>query len=158
MSQTLGAAWHVKLEPARQADVLALIDELDAYQKPLYPAESHHGIDIDALSQANVLFVVARGERGEAVGCGAVMLEHDHGEVKRMFVSPALRGQGVAQALLDTLQAHCLEHGCKTLKLETGIRQPEAIRFYERSGFARCGPFGSYQHDPLSVFMVKQLP
>ena len=65
---------NVTLEPANQPDVLALIDELDAYQKPLYPPESHHGIDIEALSQPNVLFAVARDGEGVAVACGALVV------------------------------------------------------------------------------------
>lgn len=39
--------------------------------------------------------------------------------------------------------------------LETGISQPEALGLYERSGYARRGPFGAYAEDPLSVFMHK---
>jgi len=45
---------HIALEPPAQPDVIALIDELDAYQKPLYPLESHYGFDIDALAQPHV--------------------------------------------------------------------------------------------------------
>ena len=41
----------VRPESADQAEVRALIDALDAYQKPLYPPESHHGIDLAALSR-----------------------------------------------------------------------------------------------------------
>ena len=41
--------------------------------------------------------------------------------------------------------------------LETGIHQPEAIGLYEGFGFERCGPFGEYGPDPLSVFMEKRL-
>lgn len=37
------------LEHPNQPEILALIEQLDEYQKPLYPAESHHGIDISAL-------------------------------------------------------------------------------------------------------------
>ena len=65
---------RISLEPANQADLVALVEALDAYQKPLYPAESHHGIDMDALSQVNVLFAVARHDNGKAVGCGAIVL------------------------------------------------------------------------------------
>jgi putative acetyltransferase len=149
-------AFSITLEPADQADVIALIDELDAYQKPLYPAESHHGIDIGALSRPNVLFAVARDERGAAVGCGAIVLEAGYGEVKRMYVRPAIRGAGIAKSLLATLEAEAAKRGCPTLMLETGIRQPEALGLYERLGFVRRGPFGDYAEDPLSVFMEKR--
>jgi putative acetyltransferase len=147
----------VSLEPAAQPDVIALIDELDAYQKPLYPPESHHGIDIAALAQPNVLFAVARDGAGCAVGCAALVLGADQGELKRMFVRPQQRGSGVARARLALLEARAVALGCTMLMLETGIRQPEALAFYERSGFERCGPFGSYTNDPLSVFMRKRV-
>lgn len=39
---------HIALERPDQPEVVRLIDEFDAYQQPLYPAESHRGIDIEA--------------------------------------------------------------------------------------------------------------
>jgi len=51
---------HISLERLDQSDVLALIDALDAYQKPLYPAVSHHGLESAAFAQPHVLFAVAR--------------------------------------------------------------------------------------------------
>ena len=146
----------IAVERPDQPEALALIDELDAYQKPLYPAESHHGIDVDALRQPNVLFVIAR-EGGEAVGCGAVVFEQGWAELKRMYVRPGLRGRGIAQAILAFLEARAVERGTVTLRLETGCRQPEALRLYERAGYARRGPFGGYGPDPNSVFMEKPL-
>jgi putative acetyltransferase len=148
----------IQLEPANQPEVLALIDALDAHQKPLYPAESHHGIDVQALSQANVLFAVARDDDSQALACGAVVLAPHWGEVKRMFVQPAWRGRGVSRALLDFLEQEARGRGCRRLMLETGILQPEALGLYERAGFVRCGPFGDYAEDPFSVFMQKDLP
>ena len=56
----MNADVSIALESPDQPEVIALIDELDAYQKPLYPPESHHGIDLAALSRTNVLFAVAR--------------------------------------------------------------------------------------------------
>lgn len=146
---------HVALEPANQPEVLALIDELDAYQKPLYPAESHHGIDVDALCQANVLFAVARDDAGQAVGCGAMVLEPGYGEIKRMFTRPSHRGQGIARQVLTLLEAESRQRGCAQFRLETGYLQPEAIAFYETFGYRRQGPFGDYADDPNSVFMGK---
>jgi putative acetyltransferase len=148
---------RIALEAPRQPDVLALIDALDAYQRPLYPPESHHGIDLEALSRPEVLFAVARDDDGCALGCGAVLLESPFGELKRMYVDPALRGRGVARGLLSCIELQAAARGCTTLRLETGVLQHEAIRLYERAGFVRCGPFGDYVDDPLSVFMVKRL-
>ena len=148
---------RVTLEPANQPDVLALIEALDDYQKPLYPAESHHGIDIEALSQPNVLFAVARPADGEAaVGCGALVLGADYAELKRMYTRPTHRGQGIASALLKLLESEARSRGCTLFVLETGYLQPEALGLYERHGYQRCGPFGDYTDDPNSVFMRKR--
>ena len=146
---------QISLEGPDQADVIQLIDDLDAYQKPLYPPECHYGIDIAALSAANVLFAVARNEEGKAVGCGAIVVGPEFGELKRMFVRPENRGQGVAAKLLQFLEAQAAAGGCTTFMLETGPSQPEALSFYARSGYERRGPFGGYRPDPFSVFMEK---
>jgi putative acetyltransferase len=148
---------RITLERPDQPDVVALIDALDAYQRPLYPPESHHGIDIDALRRPEVLFAVLRDEAGTAIGCGAVVLGRDRGELKRMFVRPEQRGRGHAARLLGFLEAEALARGCREFALETGTRQPEALALYARAGYERCGPFGSYEPDPNSVFMRKTM-
>jgi len=152
-------------ETPNQPDVVRLIDELDAYQKPLYPAESHHGIDMNALTQPNVIFAVARQHDGVVIGCGAIVItrnfgEHygeHYGELKRMFVSPSARGRGVGKSILEFLEDAALAEGCTLAALETGIYQPEALGLYERAGYVRCEPFGDYAPDPMSVFMRKRL-
>ncbi|MGE8366883.1 GNAT family N-acetyltransferase [Cupriavidus sp.] len=146
---------NIALESPTQAEVIRLIDELDAYQKPLYPPESHHGIDIEALSQPNVLFAVVRDARGVAVGCGAIVLQPEFGEIKRMYVRPENRGGGIAMALLTRLEGEAIARDCPRFVLETGVSQPEALALYGRAGYVRCGPFGTYAEDPLSVFMQK---
>jgi putative acetyltransferase len=148
---------RIALERPDQPEVVRLIDELDAYQKPLYPPESHYGIDMDALMQPHVLFAVARSDSGEAVGCGAAVLNDGWGEIKRMFVRPALRGRGVAQGIIAFLERSVRERGFALMRLETGVSQPEALRFYENAGYVRRGPFADYPDDPLSVFMEKAL-
>ena len=148
---------HIAIENPNQPEVIQLIEDLDAYQKPLYPAESHHGIDIDALSQANVLFAVIRKCDGVAIGCGAIVLEPEYGELKRMFIRPEHRGQGLSKRLLSFLEEQAQAKGCRVFTLETGIYQPQALGLYERSGYKRCAPFGNYKPDPMSVFMTKKV-
>jgi len=148
---------HVVIESPDQAEVLELIAELDAYQRSLYPPESTHLLDLASLKKPNVLFVVARDAQHRAVGCGAIVLAPECGELKRMYVHPRGRGQGIAKAVLAKLESEAAAAGCKLLKLETGPLQPEALGLYARSGFERCGPFGTYWDDPLSVFMQKRI-
>jgi putative acetyltransferase len=146
---------HITFESPDQADVHALIGELDAYLYSLYPAENVYALDISSLKHPSVLFAVARDAAGEALGCGAIVLKHDYGEVKRMYVRPQARGRGLARRLIETLERKATERGCRTFMLETGPTQPEALILYERLGYRYCGPFGDYPADPLSVFMQK---
>jgi putative acetyltransferase len=147
----------IALESPDQPEVIALIAELDAYQDTLYPPESRHALDLASLKQGNILFVVARDESAKAIGCGAVVPNRDFGEIKRMYVSHASRGQGVARKLLLVLESESAKAGCRLLKLETGPYQPEALGLYASFGYERRGPFGKYADDPLSVFMQKSI-
>jgi putative acetyltransferase len=148
---------NIAFESPDQPEVIALIAELDAYQDTLYPPESRHALQLAALTQSNVRFAVARDSLGVAIGCGAVVLDPAFGEIKRLYVSPRCRGQGVAGKLLALLESAASQAGCRLLKLETGPFQPDALALYARCGYVRRGPFGAYSDDPLSVFMQKQL-
>jgi len=148
---------NVTLESPDQPEVVALISELDAYQDTLYPPESRHALDIDSLKQPNVIFAVARDQALRAVGCGAVVLGPEFSELKRMYVSPQCRGQGIARRLLTLLEFEALELGATLLTLETGPYQNDALSLYVACGYVVRGPFGTYADDPLSVFMQKHL-
>lgn len=148
----------IAFEAPDQAEVIALIAELDAYQSGLYPPESHHALDLTSVASEQVLFVVARDEKGLAVACAGVVLNAEYGEIKRMYVRPASRGQRLAKRMLSMLESTAQKSNCNLLKLETGPYQPEALALYAEFGYERCGPFGHYTNDPLSVFMQKTLP
>ncbi len=147
----------IALESPNQPEVIALIAELDAYQDTLYPPESRHLLDLASLLKPNVLFAVARDTTGHAIGCGAIVLSTDYGELKRMYVRPEARGQGVAKELLALLEAQARRSCATILRLETGPYQPAALALYTAAGYERRGPFGDYTNDPLSVFMEKRL-
>ena len=147
----------IACETPDQPEVIALIAELDAYQDPLYPPENRYALDLASLKQPNVLFAVARDETGQAIGCGALVLCPEFGELKRMYVSPRGRGHGVARKLLALLESRAVASGCKLLTLETGPYQNEALALYASAGYERRGPFGDYTNDPLSLFMQKHI-
>lgn len=139
------------------ADAMLLIDELEAYLAPQYPAASRHGYSVEKLIRQQVAFFVMRQD-GLPAGCGGVQLfGKAYAEVKRMYVRPQFRGLGLAKLMLNRLAAHALEQGVPLLRLETGIYQTEAIGLYEQSGFQRIPPFGDYQADPLSLFYEKRI-
>lgn len=102
-------------------------------------------------------FVVARAA-GTPAGCGALrQLDEGSAEIKRMYVVPDMRGQGVSVAVLQALESYALDRGWLTLKLETGYKQPDAIRFYERSGYTRIPNFGHYAGEEGSLCFSKEL-
>ncbi|MEZ5773471.1 MAG: GNAT family N-acetyltransferase [Hyphomicrobiaceae bacterium] len=144
-------------EDPRQADVRALLDAADAFSLGLYPPEANHLLDIEELVVPEMRFFVARRE-GAAVGCGALWVHgRDWGEVKRMFVHPDCRGLRIGRLLLERIEATARAEGLGLLRLETGDVSHEALRLYERGGFARRGAFGDYPDHPASVFMEKPL-
>jgi putative acetyltransferase len=147
----------IAFESPDQPDVIALIADLDAYQDTLYPPESRHALDVASLKQSNVLFAVARDSEGQAIGCGAIVLYPEFGELKRMYVSLRGRGRGGARKLVTVLESQAIDLGCKVVRLETGPYQPEALALYASAGYQLRGPFGDYTDDPLSVFMQKYI-
>jgi putative acetyltransferase len=146
----------IAAEKPRQPDVMRLIAALDAYQQSLYPPDSNHLLDIDALEASDIRFFVAR-RGGEALGCGALRVAADYGEIKRMFVRPEARGLKLGRRILETLEAQARRENLAFLRLETGISQPPAIALYRAAGFTERGTFGDYAPDPLSLFMEKRL-
>ncbi len=146
----------ISVESPRQEGVIRLLDMSSAYAESLYPPESNHILDLASLEKPEVIFWVARLE-GTIVGCCALMEASDGtAEIKRMFVDPTARGRSVARKLMETLEAAALERRLSAIRLETGIYQPEAIGLYRAFGYAEIPPFGSYQPDPLSLFMEKR--
>jgi GNAT superfamily N-acetyltransferase len=108
---------------------------------------------IDLIQHA----VVAYLEK-QAVGCGAFKpFAENTVEVKRMFVRPEFRGQGIAQQILTELERWAGELGMMRCVLETGHKQPEAIRLYERSGYERIANYGPYVGIENSVCLQKTL-
>jgi putative acetyltransferase len=145
------------IESPRQADVARLLEALDAYQSALYPPESNHFLDVDALAAPTIRFFVARRGR-EAVGCGALRIDGaGYGELKRMFVVPAARGARLGRRILERIEEEARREGLTCMRLETGIHQPEALGLYRSAGYAEREVFGEYKPDPLSVFMEKSL-
>ena len=142
-------------------EVRSLIGALDRELAAEYSPEQRHGLALEAIFQSHIRFFLA-WLGGTAVGCGGVALFADFAEVKRMYVRDATRGRGVAQALLARIEAEARAAGLAHLQLETGARQPAALRLYAAAGFRPCAAFGGYagmvpEAIATSVFMEKRL-
>ena len=134
----------------------ALLQASHALMQSLFPPEDNAYLSIDQLCAKHVHFFAAR--RGSVVlGTGALSVKDGYGEIKSMFVDPTARGQGVADAILRSLEDIAREMGLTEMKLETGNILHAALRFYERHGFLVGGPFGYYTANTSSIYMKKQL-
>ncbi|MGJ4972396.1 MULTISPECIES: GNAT family N-acetyltransferase [unclassified Bradyrhizobium] len=138
------------------ADVVRMLRDADEYYASLYPQESNHLIDVNELAKDDTLFFVAQ-INDRVIGCTALVLSPDYGELKRMYVDPAYRGLGVAQDLLDTIVQASRGAGLSCIRLETGYLQHSAIALYRKNSFFEIPPFGGYGIDPLSIFMQRDL-
>ena len=135
-------------------DALRMIDESEAELAALYPPEVRYAFSPQQLTSSNVLFVVAY-EDGAPVGCGGIAPLDGYGELKRIFVTRSARGRGLAGKIVGALEEETRLLNLPVVRLETGSASPEAIRAYEKSGYTRRGPFGSYTENGSSVFMEK---
>ena len=99
-----------------------------------------------------------RSHGDRAVGCGCFKrFDAGTAEIKRMFVRPENRGSGAATLLLEELEKWAAEAGYSRAILETGVKNPEAIRFYTKSGYARIENYGQYVGMENSICMGKSL-
>ncbi len=129
-----------------------LSTELAGRYPGLYGGDGAGAFKPQDVLVARAAFLVAwRGD--EAIGCGALrpMDEVDVVEIKRMFVRPAARDNGVGRIILSALETQAREFGYRIARLETGLRNPEAIALYERAGYQRIPCYGIYVNEPLSV-------
>jgi GNAT superfamily N-acetyltransferase len=112
------------------------------------------------------LFLVAE-VGGVPAGCGAWRRHTEDGatgdagpavaEVKRVYVEPGFRRRGLAQALVAALEDSARRAGYRSVVLNSGDRQPEAIALYEAVGYVPVPGYGIYAGLPGAVFLGKRL-
>ena len=108
---------------------------------------------IDAIKNSVVAY-----DQETAVGCGAFKKFDDESvEIKRMYVRPENRGRSIAVEILSELENWAKDSGFKFAVLETGKKQPEAVRLYEKSGYELIPNYGQYEGLENSVCMKKSL-
>jgi len=98
-------------------------------------------------------FLVGYSEE-QAVCCGGVKRLPDGGcEIKKMFVAPAARGQGVARTLLHALEDAARELGYSVARLDTGPRQAHAKSLYESEGYVEIANFNN---NPVATYFAEK--
>ena len=113
----------------------------------------------DMFAPPRGFFLVGRiGSGSHPVGgVGLRPLSETVGEVKRLWVDPARRGQRVGLALMGLLETTARDLGYATLRLATGWKQPEAIALYDASGWKRqVEPWDASSPLPEGVFLFSK--
>lgn len=141
-------------------DAARLIAALNAELTATFPepGATHFALDSAQVEVGDGAFLVAYLD-DVAVGCGAVRrLDEATAELKRMYVDPSVRGQGIGRTILEALEHEARVLGVTKIVLETGTRLAPAITLYESMGYARIPLFGEYLSSPdTSVCFGKSL-
>jgi len=92
------------------------------------------------------------------VGCGSIKpFSETIAEIKRMFVHPEYRRQGIAGKVLSELENWAIQLSFSMCILETGKKQPEAIALYQKAGYSITPNYGQYINVENSICLSKSL-
>jgi GNAT superfamily N-acetyltransferase len=119
----------------------------------------YDGLDLDGdsmpragaaeLSPPGGAFVVGYHDE-HPVCCGGVKrLDDQRCEIKKMYVVPELRGQGIARRLLHELEDAGRRLGYEIARLDTGPKQVSARGLYESEGYLEIPDFNG---NPVAAF------
>lgn len=137
-------------------DFRKLVEELDAELRIRDGDEHSFYAQYNKIDM--IRHVILAYEDITPVGCGAIKeYTNDTMEVKRMFVPLGKRGEGIATMILKELEAWALELKFTKCILETGVKQTEAVRLYEKNYYKRIPNFGQYENVENSICFEKKL-
>ena len=142
---------------ASDPDFKALVIDLDKDLWGRYPDIQQNFAPFNFVDETFRVILVQKDEVPIGCGCFRPMKDKHVIEIKRMYVVPSFRSQGVGKMILQKLEQWAREEKFVLAKLETGIRQPEAIAAYEKSDYLRIPNFEPYVDVKESICMMKQL-
>ncbi len=128
----------IRAEPAEEAASLELVRRyLTELRKRLGVHACAGDVEVEAVDYrppAGAFLVVRHAD--VPVGCGAIRtIGGEIGELKRMWVAPAVRGHGVGCRLLMALENEARRLGYRTVRLDTRRELSEAMALYLRAGY-----------------------
>jgi putative acetyltransferase len=141
---------------SKHPDFINLVHYLDQELAERDGADHSFYAQYNAIT--NLDYVILLYQNQDAIACGAFkVFEKESVEIKRMFTNPKQRGHRYAQQVLHALENWAKEEGFLTAVLETGKKQPEAIRLYQKCGYQIIPNYGQYQGIENSICFQKKL-
>ena len=146
-------------EPPAAPAAATLLDAFTAEIAGLYPgwdpAAGPSAAPEDFAPPAGTFLVAYAGEH--ALGCGGLKrLDARRAEIKRLYVAPEARGEGVSRAILTGLERAAGARGYETVRLDTGDRQPGALALFRSAGYVTIGDYNGNAF--ASHWLEKRLP
>ena len=142
----------INAESVDTSGALAIVHAASDELQQRYGGEGDNKhLNVDELRPPGGIFLVARHERQLVGGVGLRSISDPDlhfAEVKRLWVRPDLRRDGIGLALMNEIEHHAKELGVVTLFLETGPAQPEALALYHANGWTEIEryPDGVFSH------------
>jgi GNAT superfamily N-acetyltransferase len=157
MTEVTRPVLELRDEPYDGPSATALIEAVQAEYVVRYGGPDATPVDPAEFAPPNGLFLV--GYLGtEPVATGGLRRHSEtEMEIKRMFVVAEHRGKGLSRQMLAALEDRAQAMGASRILLETGDKQPEAIRLYETSGYERITGFGYYATEEGAYSFAKPL-
>ena len=149
-----------RLRPVAYDDPLAqaLVEAVQQEYVVRYGGRDAAPVDPADFLPPTGLFLVAE-VGGVPAGCGAWRVYPPGGvEIKRVYVAPGFRRLGLAQALMAELESSASRAGHRSVVLNTGRKQPEAVTLYGALGYVPVEGYGVYACSSDAVFRGKELP
>jgi GNAT superfamily N-acetyltransferase len=104
---------------------------------------SEEAVDAELGPQptAGVALLALARRGGQAVGCGGLRVLDDIGELTKIYVVPAARGTGVADAVVGLVEQAARDQGLRQIRLDTRADLPAPRQLYRRLGYREVTPW-----------------
>jgi GNAT superfamily N-acetyltransferase len=149
--------FELRIEPYDGPSACALVEAVQQEYVERYGGPDGAPVAAAEFSPPDGCFLVGYVGVAPVATGGLRRLDEQTVEIKRMFVLREWRGRGLSRIVLAALEEQGRRLGARRVVLETGPRQPEAIRLYETAGYSRIPGYGFYACTPESVHFGKDL-
>jgi len=140
----------VTIESPYTTDAINLMDELSKCLENITGDSGKNSFSIEDVCCDQSMFVIARNQNGEAIGCGAFRpIDIKTAEVKRMYSK--IKALGVGTKILSFLECGAYNMVYTSIRIETRVVNKQAVSFYEHSGYHRIPNYGKYINNEKAV-------